>query len=80
MIRIGKFNIGSTAFSVGVVFVVMSICAIATAIIQYRPEYSMPLSYSLIMNEGLALAATMIYGIILHFAVIIKKSYKSKNK
>ena len=80
MIRIGNIHIGSAAPSVSVVFIVMSFCGIVTAIIQYRPEYSMPLSYSIIVNEGLALAATMIYGIILHFAIIIKKSYKSKNK
>lgn len=71
MIRIGRFRIGFVAVSVIVVFVALSICAVVAAVSRARPEWSMPLSSLIIINEAMALAATLVYGIMAHFAVVV---------
>ncbi len=60
-----------------VVFIVLSVCAIAAAFHQSRPEWPMPLSGLILINEGMALLATLVYGIFVHFAIeIINKLRK----
>lgn len=71
MIQIGKYKLGFAPLSMFVVFIVLSVCAIAAAFQQARPEWPMPLSHIIIINEGMALLATMVYGIFVHFAIAI---------
>lgn len=54
-----------------VVFIVLSVCAVITAFQQSRPEWPMPLYSLIIINEGMALLATLVYGIFVHFAITI---------
>ena len=46
-----------------IVFIVLSVCAVVAAFHQARPEYPMRLSGLIIINEGMALLATLVYGI-----------------
>lgn len=78
MIRIGRFRIGFIAVSVIVVFIVLSACAVFFAVRQARPEWSMPLSSLIMVNEAMALAATLVYGIAVHFAVAIMDRLKKR--
>ena len=71
MIQIGRYNWGFAPLSMIVVFIVLSVCAIVAAFQQSRPEWSMPLSYIILINEGMALLATLVYGIFVHFAIAI---------
>lgn len=71
MIQIGKYKFGFAALSMIVVFIVLSVCAVVAAFQQARPEWSMPLSHIIIINEGMALLATLVYGIFAHFALTI---------
>ncbi|MDE6588505.1 MAG: hypothetical protein K2K40_09230 [Paramuribaculum sp.] len=71
MIQIGKYRLGFAPLSMIVVFIVLSVCAIVAAFHQARPEYPMPLSHIIIINEGMALLATLVYGIFAHFAIAI---------
>ncbi|MDE6533579.1 MAG: hypothetical protein K2M27_08620 [Muribaculaceae bacterium] len=71
MIQIGRYRLGFVPVSVIIVFIVLSGCAIAAAFQQTRPEWSMPLSHKIIINEGMALLATLVYGIFAHFAIAI---------
>ena len=71
MIQFGRYKLGFTPLSMIVVFIVLSMCAIVAAFHQARPEYPMPLSYNIIINEGIALLATLVYGIFAHFAIAI---------
>lgn len=71
MIQIGRFKLGVAPLSMIVVFIVLSVCAIVAAFQQARPEWPMPLSHIIIINEGLALLATLVYGIFVHFAIAI---------
>ena len=43
----------------------------AAALRQARPEWPMPLHQILLINEGMALSATLVYGIIVHFVLAI---------
>lgn len=47
------------------------ICAIVAAFHQARPEFPVPLSHIIIINEGMVLLATLVYGIFAHFAIAI---------
>ena len=77
MIQIGRYKLGFAPLSMIVVFIVLSVCAIVAAFQQPRQEWSMPLSYIIIINEGMALLATLVYGIFAHFAIaIINKLWK----
>ncbi len=71
MIQIGRFKLGIAPLSMIVVFIVLSVCAIVAAFQQAKPEWPMPLSHIIIINEGLALLATLVYGIFVHFAIAI---------
>lgn len=71
MIQIGKYKFGFAPLSMLVVFIVLSVCAVAATFQQSRPEWSMPLSYIIIINESMALLATLVYGIFAHFAIAI---------
>lgn len=65
-----------------IVFIVLSVCAILAAFRQTRPEWPMPLSYHIIINESMALLATLAYGIFVHFVIAIisrRKKWISKN-
>ncbi|WP_288056801.1 hypothetical protein, partial [Xylanibacter rodentium] len=76
MIQIGKYKFGFAPLSMLVVFIVLSVCAVAATFQQSRPEWSMPLSYIIIINEGMALLATLIYGIFVHLAIAIINKYR----
>lgn len=71
MIQIGKYKLGFAPLSMIIVFIVLSVCAIAAAFQQAKPEWSMPLSHIIIINEGMAVLATLVYGIFVHFAITI---------
>ena len=71
MIQIGRYKLGFAPLSMIVVFIVLSVCAIIAAFQQVRPEWPMPLSHIIIINEGMALLATLVYGIFVHFAIAI---------
>ncbi len=71
MIRIGKYEFGFAPFSMVILFVVLSIVAVLSAINQARPEFPMPLSALIIINEAFALIATLVYGILLHLTISI---------
>lgn len=71
MIQIGRYRLGFAQLSMIVVFIVLSVCAVIAAFQQARPEWPMPLSYLIIINEGMALLATLVYGIFVHLAISI---------
>lgn len=76
MITIGKYQFGFAPFSMIIVFVVLSAYAVITSIRQYTPQYPMPLSLILLVNEGIALVATLVYGIIAQLTLAIIKWIK----
>lgn len=77
MIQIGKYRFGFLPVSMMVVFILLSICAILAAIRQARPEWPMPLWNIILINEGMALLGTLVYGIIVHLAkAAMEKSHK----
>ena len=71
MIQIGRYKFGFAPLSMIAVFVVLSVCAVAAAFHQDRPEWPMPLSQIILINEGMALLATLVYGILVHFSIFI---------
>ena len=71
MIQIGKYKLGFAPLSIIVFLIVQSVCAKVAAFQQARPEWSMPLSHIILINEGMALLATLVYGIFAHFAIAI---------
>ena len=71
MIQIGRYKFGVGSVSMIIVFIVLSVCAVVAAFHQAKPEYPMPLSGLIIINEGMALLATLVYGIFVHFAVAL---------
>ncbi len=71
MIQIGRYRLGFAPLSMIVVFIVLSVYAVIVAFQQARPEWPMQLSYLIIINEGMALLATLVYGIFVHFAIAI---------
>ena len=71
MIQIGRYRLGFAPLSMIVVFTVLSVCAVIAAFQQVRPEWPMPLYSLIIINEGMALLATLVYGIFVHFAISI---------
>lgn len=71
MIQIGRYKLGFAPLSMIVVFIVLSVCAVIAAFKQVRPESPMPLSSLIIINEGMALLVTLVYGIFVHFAIAI---------
>lgn len=71
MIQIGRYKLGVAPVSMIIVFMVLSMCAVITAFHQAKPEYPMPLSGLIMINEGMALLATLVYGIFVHFAIAL---------
>lgn len=71
MIQVGRYRLGLAPLSMIVVFIVLSVCAIVAAFHQVRAEWPMPLSNIIIINEGMALLTTLVYGIFAHFAIAI---------
>lgn len=51
------------------VFAVLSVCSLLAAFDQSRQDCSMPLSSLVLINEGMALMATLVYGIFAHFTI-----------
>ncbi|MDE5629494.1 MAG: hypothetical protein K2I69_08035 [Muribaculaceae bacterium] len=76
MIQIGKYRFGFAPLSMIVVFIVLSVCAIVAAFQQAQPECPVPLSHIIIINEGMALLATLAYGIFAHFTIEIISKLK----
>lgn len=76
MIRIGRYRFGLAVASMIVVFVVLSVCAVVAALHQARTEYPMQLSGLVLINEGTALLATMVYGIVVHFLIVIIDKFR----
>ncbi len=70
-IRIGRYSLGIAPFSMIIVFIVLSGCAVATAIAHAGADSPMPFILHLIINEGLALIATLIYGIFAHLITTV---------
>ena len=77
MKRDTRFHISRAAASIVIVFLILSVIAISSALLQDRPEWAMPLWGVLIINESLALAGTLVYGIILHVVPTLIKRHKS---
>ncbi len=71
MIQIGRYKLGIAPVSMIIVFIVLSVCAVVAALHQANPESPMPLSGLIVINEGMALLATLVYGIFVHFAVAL---------
>ncbi len=69
MIRIGKYEFGFAPCSMALLFVVLSVVAVLSAINQARPEFPMPLTSLIIINECFALLGTLVYGILLHLTI-----------
>lgn len=80
MIQIGRYKFGFVPLSMIVVFIVLSVCAVVSAFQQARPEWSMPLSSQILINEGMALMATLVYGIFTHYAIALINRISKKNK
>lgn len=80
MLRIGRFEFGFAPLSMVILFIVSSIFAISSAVSQARPEWPMPVSGLIIINESVALLATLIYGILLHVIMTLRSWIKSRNK
>lgn len=76
-LRVGRYRLGFAPVSMIVLFIVLSVSAVIISIRQSDPEWSMPLGYLLVINEGFALLATLVYGILVHlFQVICGKLKK----
>lgn len=71
MVQIGRYKLGFVLLSVIVVFIVLSVCAVVAAFQQARPEWPMPLSGRILINVGMALMATLVYGILTRFAIVL---------
>ncbi len=71
MIQIGRYKLGFAPLSMIVVSIGLSAYSIVAAFQQALTEVSMPLSHIIIINEGMALLATLVYGIFVHFAIAI---------
>ncbi len=75
-----KLQIGVAQLSMIVLFIILSVYALISAFNQARPEWSMPLSNLIIINETMALAITLVYGIVLHFVMIIATKVRKRIK
>lgn len=76
MIQIGQFKFGFAVASTLIVFIVLSISAVGVAVYQATSEGSMPIGSLIVVNEGMALLATLIYGIFAHFALALINKIK----
>lgn len=71
MIQIGQYKFGFVFFSTIVVFITLSVCAILAAHQSVRPEWPMPLSGVVAVNECLAIAAALVYAVFAYMISII---------
>lgn len=78
MIQNGRYKFGFAPVSMIIVFIVLSICAVVAAFQQNSPFCSMPLWGFIVINEAMALAATLVYGIFAHFALVIIDKLRRK--
>lgn len=80
MIRIGNIRLGFAVLSTIAVFVSLSACAIIAAVKQENPDFHVPLSKMILFYERIALLATLVYGICVHFALVIIDRIKNRRK
>lgn len=80
MLSFGKYKIGIAPLSMLAVFLVASTFAVFAAFHQYKPQWSMPLSYLIMINECAALLVTLVYGIILHFSIFLYNRNKNSKE
>lgn len=73
----GKF--GWPQLSMVIVFIAMRAIAVDAAGQQARPEWPIPFYQLILINEGVALMATLVYGIILHLTLTIIKHYRNEH-
>lgn len=73
----GKF--GWPQLSMVIVFIAMRAIAVDAAGHQARPEWPMPFYQLILIDEGFALMATLVYGIILHLTLTIIKHYRNEH-
>lgn len=73
----GKF--GWPQLSMVIVFIAMSAIAVGAPVHQARPEWPIPFYQLILINEGFALMATLVYGIILHLTLTIIKHYRNEH-
>jgi hypothetical protein len=71
MIQIGRYKFGFVPLSMIAVFIVLTACAVVASITQDNPYSPLPLSARILINDGMALLATLVYGIFAHFAIVI---------
>ena len=80
MIRIGRFEFGFAPLSMVILFIILSIFAVLSAIHQARPEWPMPLASLVMINESVALVATLVYGILLHLIMTFMSWIKERKE
>lgn len=71
MIQIGQYKFGFAPLSMIAVFIVLTACAVVASVTRDNLYSPLPLSVRMLINEGMALMATLVYGIFAHFAIII---------
>lgn len=71
-------RLGPVQKSVLAIFIILTILAVITSIRQTAPEEPVPLQYLLVINISKALVATLIYGILAHFAIAIHSRLRKK--
>lgn len=78
MIGIGRYRIGAIAFSAFILFIVLTICAVFSAIDEYSDMSPAPLWFYITANETMALAVTLAYGISAHFVMAAIDYFRKK--
>ena len=76
MIQIGRFKFGSAVASTLAVLITLSICALVASFHEYGPGSPKSLLSIIVVNEAMALLATLIYGILAHFILAIINHFK----
>lgn len=71
MIQIGQYKFGFAPLSMIAVLIVLTACAVVASVTRDNLYSPLPLSVRMLINEGMALMATLVYGIFAHFAIII---------
>ena len=77
MIQIGRYKLGFAPASMIVLFIVLRVCSIIASFRLDSPYCSMPLWGFIVINESMALAATLVYGVFAHFAIVIINKLKN---
>lgn len=71
-------RLGPVQKSMLAIFIILTIIAVITSIRQAAPEEPVPLQYLLVINISKALVATLIYGILAHFAIALRSRLRKK--